>query len=1401
MQLLRNVDASGRLFPLAGNRVVGPSMYLSITNIDMRITILYFLLLACMVTTTAAQSLAVFNIDTSGFPLMKASLFALDANGQRAQPSVSEITVSEDGVIGNVLSVMCPSVPPKDLSSVLVVDVSGSMTLGWPGIERIDLAKAAANAWVQELPLGQSECAITSFDDGNYLNQDFTTDRAKLLDAISRLRPRAGTDYDEGLIRLPAGGLQVSRQGKYQKVIVFLTDGLGRTPQVNAIINEAHKQNCIIYAATLGMACPQSLKDITTQTGGWWFENVTTMAQAEQVYKQILSLAQGTSLCDITWQGHVECDSSRRDVTFGWNGQTVQAHYHVPANTVGELRFNPQSLYCQSKLVGQRFDTVVTVTAINLPFTVTGITSTDPAYDVNPKSFTLAVGESQTLTVSYTPSDSGFTWTRFDVQSDQCVQSFYASGGYPGFAPVRPTLKLIQPNGGEVFVAGSETLVAWNGIPIGDTVTLEYSSDNGNSWRTITDEAVGGKYLWNVPTISSPQCLVCVKQHEYADAGHPLGWAKAAGGSSSDFANGMAIDGVGNIYIAGAFVGRSWFGATKLSDAGMYDAFVAKYHPNGQAEWAHRAGGTQHDYGTDVAVDVAGNIYVTGFLSDGADFDGVTLTTNGAYDLFVAKYHQDGNLEWAKRAGGTDYEYANAIAVDASGNAYVTGSFQGVSDFAGATLTSAGGKDIFIAKFRSDGSIEWAKRAGGIGGDEGYGIAADASGNIYVTGKFSVAMDFDGAPVSGVNGDDIFIAKLHIDGSVEWVKSAGGDDADEGDDITVDPAGNIYLTGEFQKTASFDGTLLMSFGEQDMFLAKYNSDGSFQWVRRAGGDMDDYGYAVSADPSGNVYVTGYFSNVANFGGIKITTAGGGDIFVAKYNRTGNIGWVRRAGGTINVEDVGNDIVVDASGSVYATGNYRGAADFGADTLIGLGGTDIFLWKMTDRSLQIDSSDAVFSIVMPQPLSRDVDMGQVPVGSTKDSVVQAFVNNIGTYPFGVREIQIVGTGASQFSLVSGTPPFDVPAGSSYPVEFRFEPTSVGITIATLRIITQTDTLLQSIRGEGVAPPLVIVDNLVDFGQVSIGNQKDSMHVLTVANIGSTQVAVTGTRQDGPNDRDFITLAGGGAFTLQPGDTARLDLRFAPSDTGGTSGRLLFDYNGLGSPATVRLFGVGTEAVAVQASMSVPSIAAKPGEEVELPIILSESTNLAQSSATKLTATLRFNASLLAPIGDTPLGTLIDSERVIPLELPMTPHNGNVLATLHLRASLGNDTMTALTIENMGAVGGRVEVRAESGRFHLLGVCNEGGARLLNPNAHVGILKITPNPMNGSAEVEVETLESGRTRLVLSDMLGQEIETIFDGEIAPGQHRLTLSADRLSIGMYYVLLTTPTVRQVRLVNVIQ
>ena len=369
----------------------------------------------------------------------------------------------------------------------------------------------------------------------------------------------------------------------------------------------------------------------------------------------------------------------------------------------------------------------------------------------------------------------------------------------------------------------------------------------------------------------------------------PWLWAQKAGGTGEDSGHSIAVDASGNSYVTGGFEGTAIFGSTTLESGGSQDIFVAKLDNRGNWLWAKKAGGTDSDYGYGIAVDASGNSYVTGYFKGSATFGSTTLTNNGFANIFIAKLDSSGNWLWAKNAGysgcGTS---GNGIAVDASGNIYVTGYCADSAIFGSITLTSNGDSDIFIAKLDSSGNWLWAKNAGGTDYDYGQGIAVDASGNSYVTGYFeSTTATFGSTTLTSSGFSDIFVAKLDSSGNWLWIKNAGGTDYYEGCGIAVDTSGNSYVIGWFEGSATFGSATLTSNGDDDIFVTKLDSSGNWLWAQNAGGTGSDWGHGIAVDAIGNSYVTGYFfSTAATFGNITIYGSGtvyNTDIFVVKVH--------------------------------------------------------------------------------------------------------------------------------------------------------------------------------------------------------------------------------------------------------------------------------------------------------------------------------------------------------------------------------------------------------------------------------------------------------------------------------------------------------------------------------------
>jgi len=449
----------------------------------------------------------------------------------------------------------------------------------------------------------------------------------------------------------------------------------------------------------------------------------------------------------------------------------------------------------------------------------------------------------------------------------------------------------------------------------------------------------------------------------------PSAFARVWGGSDDDCGKGVAVDGSGNIYVTGYFCGTVDFdpggGTDEHTSNGVHDVCLSKFDSSGNFQWVRTWGGSTDNGGVGIAVDSFGNIYVTGLFGGTADFDPGSgtdeHTASGTSDVFISKFDSSGVFQWARTWGWDGIDYGAGVAADSSGNIYITGYFGGTADFdpGGGTdeHTSKGLFDIFLSKFDPSGNFQWARTWGGSDNDFGCGVAADNSGNIYVTGGYYGTVDFDtgGGTDEHTSSSvyDVFLSRFSSSGDFQWARTWGGSGNDLGYGVAADGSG-IQVTGEYYGTVDFDpggGTdEHTATGDFGVFLSKFDLSGAFEWARTWGGNGGNHGYGVAVDSSGNVYATGSFGGTADFdpggGTDEHISNGWSDVSLSKFDLSGNFQWARTWGGADS--DMGYAIAMDDSGSIYITGGFQNIVDFdpggGTDEHTSNGSADIFLSK-------------------------------------------------------------------------------------------------------------------------------------------------------------------------------------------------------------------------------------------------------------------------------------------------------------------------------------------------------------------------------------------------------------------------------------------------------------------------
>jgi hypothetical protein len=430
-------------------------------------------------------------------------------------------------------------------------------------------------------------------------------------------------------------------------------------------------------------------------------------------------------------------------------------------------------------------------------------------------------------------------------------------------------------------------------------------------------------------------------------------WAKREGLYAYDYGYGIGTDNAGNVYVAGKYEDTANFSGITVPCAGNHDIFVARYSSSGALNWIHTGGGILGDYAHSMTLDKTNNyVYVAGEVegyNDIITFPGSTFTLNtfGDNDIFVSKYDLSGNLLWVKSAGWVKNEKALGVTYDNSGNVYICGYFTDTTKFSGPYIISKGGHDIFVAKYDGSGNLQWVQTTGSSGRDEALSIKCDANGDVYVCGLMSSGCMFGSTTFTcSPNYLDAFIVKYSPSGSVIWAKSGGGSYDDVAWSLTIDNNNKIFVAGEFNAYAVFSGSPLTTAGNADIFIASYDGSGNLQWIKQAGGTLIDRARGIGTDGS-NLFITGQFGSTANFGSYAVTAVDSSDIFMASLSNNGTFQWVSAVGGPPDApESLGYESGIAIHGETNGNVYATGALLSGGV----FGGTTLMPYSRTDMFL-------------------------------------------------------------------------------------------------------------------------------------------------------------------------------------------------------------------------------------------------------------------------------------------------------------------------------------------------------------------------------------------------------------------------------------------------------------------
>jgi hypothetical protein len=428
-------------------------------------------------------------------------------------------------------------------------------------------------------------------------------------------------------------------------------------------------------------------------------------------------------------------------------------------------------------------------------------------------------------------------------------------------------------------------------------------------------------------------------------------WMNHYGDAEDQHATALAVNGAGDIALAGTAKGTINFGNIPWTGSTTdTDVVVAKISSEGQAQWSRRYGDSCDQRGGAVALAPSGDVLLAGDFCGKMSFGNTTVETKGGeIDLFVALIDELGEDVYSRSFGGAGAQIARAAAVDTKGNAVIVGSFDKAFDDGTGEAPSAGMDDVFVIKLDPNGKVLWTKRFGGPAADLARTVAVDEAGNIVVGGSFGDSVDFGGGPLTaGAGHSSGFVVELDPGGKHLWSKSFGTDADAVVNGVAVGPSGNIAATGFFVGTADFGSGPSPSAGAEDVFLAMMNSAGNPVWGRTFGGAQSQRATGVTFGVHGDLTISGTSDETFDLfelgTGFSIITpfapVGPNMTYAVRFDATGKptAGWVLES--TDPMESVG--VGFDENFRTVLAGSFQKTVGFQFGPIESAGGWDMFV---------------------------------------------------------------------------------------------------------------------------------------------------------------------------------------------------------------------------------------------------------------------------------------------------------------------------------------------------------------------------------------------------------------------------------------------------------------------------
>lgn len=1091
--------------------------------------------------TTYCQYLFVNKIDTSNFPIIKANYLALDSSGSHiSNLEKKSFVIREDGLEREIYKIINPKVNEEKLNiAINILKTPGDNTYYCSKDREIE--KNLLNMLVDNFCTKFSDVALQIYGFRFKSLSYFTNDKYKLRSLLLNEKDQEGIpDTKEIFYHKNVGNINLLKSKSGKKICVLVMRNAGYreiypVSQINEFADSCLKNNIQVYcfyinnSAIVDETIVNSLRIISEKTGGKLYLNLIKNNIIEEAFCDFYNRIMKTD-DKIEWISDISCkfQEVKLKISIVDNKLSKDSSYIKSYKAIQKLDIKSCILNFHNKEINKTIDTSVLITAKNKAFNNIKIVCKDTNYKIFPEEFSLNENESIKLKISFTPREAKNKVVQIAFENDNCPEFLNIKETYTITREKKSGLNLIFPQNNDILIVGTDTTIRWTSDNLSDTISIEYSNDNGETWITITENAFGGEYLWKkIPMIFDKNMKIrLAKFNKLNNRITPkIQWQYAY--PNFNVTRTMALCNINDSIICAEILNNSNWKMVDYSNSGnkLIEKQILRCSNNFISQIISTSDGGRIAIGTS---------------NDNPNIIQPQQLINISY-IYVVKYNSKNEVEWEKYLGELGY-FSGKIIIE--------------TDY-GYLLGCSNNNQILILKLNKDGRVISTKMHGGNDLESIYSMLVTDDNGLIVS---ATTYSSDSIITDNHGMSDCLIIKLDSNYDIEWKKCYGGSRSDyAGNILKANDGGYVFLASSY----SIDGDFGRKQNNASVWLVKIDKNGNIQKKIKCGTNLQDYIKIIDTYDNGViVFVDMYKKN--NYDDNNPT--------IVKFNHNYEYEWTKSYGGSVT-EELCDIIETSDKGLFIASITNSRDGDL-AGIYDSTSYENIWLFKLSPYGYVEKEYiyDGYFSIESPELKINDIDLKDCIINEFKDSTIKYFIINNSNFECRIDSIYFKNIDYSNFKILNKSLKFKIMPKDTIGIDIRFSPNKLGMHYSNLIVVAQHDTLKCNISGNSIQPFIKIINKNIDFGKVPLG-VSDTITVSCIENISKNSLVFNPAILLNDNNNVFEILLPNSNLTLKP--TEQLDIKavFSPKAEEKYNSKIELKYDRYSIPAEISVLGEG------------------------------------------------------------------------------------------------------------------------------------------------------------------------------------------------------------------------------------